>query len=75
MDTFNLVLVRQRAHIEIDKIKKDEAKRRETQKGWLGGWFGRGSKEDNANDSDFGNILSIIKQKHYLIFRSLCYCS
>lgn len=49
LDLFNLILIRKRIQLEVDRLRQEE----ETKKGsdskstWFGGWFGRGKKEDD----------------------------
>ncbi|XP_067630378.1 intermembrane lipid transfer protein Vps13 [Eurosta solidaginis] len=51
LDLFNLVLIRKRVQIEIDKIRKDE-ETRQSQKSWFGGWFGGGQKTEGGETND-----------------------
>ncbi|XP_036331860.1 vacuolar protein sorting-associated protein 13 [Rhagoletis pomonella] len=52
LDLFNLVLIRKRVQIEVDKIRKDEETKASQKSGWFGGWFGGGHKaeDEGAND-------------------------
>ncbi|XP_054740711.1 intermembrane lipid transfer protein Vps13 [Anastrepha obliqua] len=52
LDLFNLVLIRKRVQIEVDKIRKDEETRQSQKGGWFGGWFGGGKKAEDEGSSD-----------------------
>lgn len=53
LDLFNLVLVRNRIGLEVDRIKSKEQEEQKN-KGWLGGWWG-GSKT-SKDDSNYGEF-------------------
>lgn len=54
LDLFNLVLIRNRVGLEIDKIKLKEIEDQKN-KGWFGGWWGGGSssKESDSNYREY----------------------
>ncbi|XP_039957880.1 vacuolar protein sorting-associated protein 13 [Bactrocera tryoni] len=52
LDLFNLVLIRKRVQIEVDKIRKDEETRQSQKSGWFGGWFGGGQKTEDGESND-----------------------
>ncbi|KAL5288954.1 hypothetical protein ACFFRR_009268 [Megaselia abdita] len=51
LDLFNLVLIRNRIGMEVDRIKLKEEEEQKN-KGWFGGWFG-GGKKSGESDSNY----------------------
>lgn len=50
LDLFNLILIRKRVQLEVDRLKQgDESKDQKCGKSWFSGWFGGGKK--NVNES------------------------
>lgn len=47
---FNLILIRKRVHLEIERIKKEEMQKKEEKKkqGWFGGWYRKKSTDSPA---------------------------
>lgn len=56
LDLFNLVLIRKRVQIEVDKIRKDEESKQSQKSGWFGGWFGGGRKTEDGESDDIGIV-------------------
>lgn len=54
LDLFNLMLIRKRIQLEVDRVKQSEETKKENTKkaGWFGGWFGGGKKDDNDDQVD-----------------------
>lgn len=58
LDLFNLVLIRNRVGLEVDRIKLKEEEEQKN-KGWFGGWFG-GGKKTGESDSNYRKCLIFI---------------
>lgn len=56
LDLFNLVLIRNRVGLEVDRIKLKEEEEQKN-KGWFGGWFG-GAKKTGESDSNYRKFCS-----------------
>ncbi|XP_059226468.1 intermembrane lipid transfer protein Vps13 [Stomoxys calcitrans] len=52
LDLFNLMLIRKRIQLEVDRVRQSEETKKENTKkaGWFGGWFGGGGKKDDNDD-------------------------
>lgn len=57
MDLFNLLLIRQRVELEVEKCGKLQQAQQQTQQksSWFGGWWG--SKDDSAQNKDKDNDI------------------
>lgn len=62
LDLFNLLLIRQRVELEVEKCGKlQQAQQQTLQKSsWFGGWWG--SKDDSAQDKDKDNDICRMMQ-------------
>ncbi|XP_053604237.1 intermembrane lipid transfer protein Vps13 isoform X1 [Plodia interpunctella] len=49
LDLFNLVVIRQRIEMEVERLGKLEEEAKKT-RGWFGGWFSSGSKDDELSE-------------------------
>lgn len=47
LDLFNLILIRKRVQLEVDRLRQGEEKEQNCSKSWFSGWFGGGKKNDN----------------------------
>ncbi|XP_058986884.1 intermembrane lipid transfer protein Vps13 [Musca domestica] len=54
LDLFNLMLIRKRIQLEVDRVRQSEETKKENTKkaGWFGGWFGGGKKNDDDEQVD-----------------------
>lgn len=54
LDLFNLMLIRKRIQLEVDRVRQEVETKKETTKkaGWFGGWFGGGGGNKNADDDN-----------------------
>lgn len=52
LDLFNLILIRKRIQLEVDRLRQEEETKKESgsKSAWFGGWFGRGKKEEERTD-------------------------
>ena len=52
LDLFNLILIREKVHLEVDKLEKKQQGER---KGWFSSWFSSASKASQSNDLNICN--------------------
>lgn len=66
LDLFNLILIRNRVDLEVEKsgkLQKPEAQK----SGWFGGWFGSGKTDDSADkDKDICKFIEIVTFCNFL---------
>lgn len=59
LDLFNLILIRKRVQLEVDRVRQDvEAKKGATkQASWFGGWFSGGNKNEKDDHPDLASSI------------------
>lgn len=56
LDVFNIVIIRQRIELEVERIHK-KTEELSKNKSWFSGWFGRAATEEDADLKDSTNIM------------------
>ncbi|XP_055373962.1 intermembrane lipid transfer protein Vps13 [Condylostylus longicornis] len=50
LDLFNLILIRNRVHLEVEKKRQEEQVKSNTKTSWFGGWFGYSSTQEKSSN-------------------------
>ncbi|XP_023292594.2 vacuolar protein sorting-associated protein 13 [Lucilia cuprina] len=76
LDLFNLILIRKRVQLEVDRLRQGEELKKEAiaKSSWFGGWFGRGKKnEDERSDLEISIQAAMTPEEKRKLHQAIGY--
>ncbi|XP_059483152.1 intermembrane lipid transfer protein Vps13 isoform X2 [Neocloeon triangulifer] len=74
IDVFNIIVLRKRAEVQVQKTRKLEEENKKNA-GWFGGWFGGGSSADKNSGSDIATKIdaAMTKEEKQKLYQAIGY--
>lgn len=76
LDLFNLILIRKRVQLEVDRLRQGEELKKEAvaKSSWFGGWFSRGKKnEDEHSDLEISIQAAMTPEEKRKLHQAIGY--